>query len=49
VDSAIQQIREAAEQLAAEQVQWSATTERLDTLVIDLESALRDDSGPHSP
>ncbi len=43
VDSAIQQIREAADQLAAEQTQWSVTAERLDTLVDDLESALRDD------
>src|SRR5712664_3351244 len=33
VDSAIQQIREAADQLAAEQTQWSVTAERLDTLV----------------
>ena len=43
VDSAIQQIREAADQLAAEQTQWSVTAERLDTLVDDLESALRDE------
>jgi methyl-accepting chemotaxis protein len=43
VDSAIQQIRDAADQLAAEQTQWSVTAERLDTLVDDLESALRDD------
>jgi methyl-accepting chemotaxis protein len=43
VDSAIQQIREAAEQLAAEQSQWAVTAERLDTLVEDLESALRED------
>jgi methyl-accepting chemotaxis protein len=43
VDSAIQQIREAADQLAAEQTQWAVTAERLDTLVEDLENALRDD------
>jgi methyl-accepting chemotaxis protein len=43
VDSAIQQIREAADQLAAEQNQWAVTAERLDTLVEDLESALRED------
>ena len=41
VDSAIQQIREAADQLAAEQTQWAATAERLDTLVDELDSALR--------
>jgi methyl-accepting chemotaxis protein len=43
VDSAIQQIREAADQLAAEQTQWAVTAERLDTLVEDLENALRED------
>jgi methyl-accepting chemotaxis protein len=43
VDSAIQQIREAADQLAAEQTQWAVTAERLDALVEDLESALRED------
>ncbi len=42
VDGAVQQIRESADQLAVEQSQWSATAERLDTLVEDLESALRD-------
>ncbi len=45
VDSAIQQIREAADQLAAEQTQWSGTAERLDTLVDELESVLRGDGG----
>jgi methyl-accepting chemotaxis protein len=44
VDMAIQQIRQAADQLAAEQTQWSATAERLDTLVEELETALRDDA-----
>ena len=42
VASAIQQIREAADQLAAEQTQWAATAERLETLVVELDSALQD-------
>jgi len=42
VDSAIQQIREAADQLASEQTQWAATAERLETLVVELDSALQD-------
>ncbi len=42
VDGAVQQIRETADQLADEQSQWSATAERLDTLVEELESALQD-------
>ena len=42
VDAAIAQIRAAADQLAAEQTQWSLTAERLDTLVDDLEATLRD-------
>jgi methyl-accepting chemotaxis protein len=42
VDSAIQQIREAADQLASEQSQWAATAERLETLVVELDSALQD-------
>ncbi len=41
VDGAIQQIREAADQLAAEQTQWAATAGRLDALVEELDSALR--------
>jgi methyl-accepting chemotaxis protein len=45
VDSAIQQIRDSADQLAVEQTQWSATAERLDTLVEELEGALRDGGG----
>jgi len=45
VDSAIQQIRDAADQLAAEQTQWSTTAERLDTLVAELDTALRVDGG----
>jgi methyl-accepting chemotaxis protein len=43
VDTAIQQIREAADQLAAEQTQWAATAGRLETLVEELDSALRAD------
>src|SRR4029077_16953562 len=42
VDSAIQQIREAADQLVSEQTQWAATAERLDTLVIELDSVLQE-------
>ena len=42
VDSAIQQIREAADQLASEQTQWAATAERLEALVVELDSALQD-------
>jgi methyl-accepting chemotaxis protein len=45
VDGAIQQIRDAAGQLAAEQTRWSDTAERLDTLVKELDTALRADSG----
>jgi methyl-accepting chemotaxis protein len=41
VAGAIVQIREAAGQLAAEQTQRAATSERLETLVEELESALR--------
>ncbi len=46
VDTAIQQIREAADQLAQEQTQWAATAGRLESLVDELDSTLRDvDSG----
>ena len=48
VDGAIQQIRNAADQLAAEQTRWSATAEQLDTLVSELDSALRVDGGERS-
>ncbi len=41
VDGAIQQIRGAADQLAAEQEHWSDTAARLDSLVGELDSALR--------
>src|ERR1019366_3528412 len=49
VDSAIQQIREAADQLAAEQSQWSATAGRLETLVDELDCALRESGGGRAP
>jgi len=42
VDTAISQIREAAEQLAAHQTQWQATSERLEALVRELEGTLRE-------
>jgi methyl-accepting chemotaxis protein len=45
VDIAIQQIREAADQLAEGQLQWSGTAGRLETLVDELDSALRDGGG----
>jgi len=41
VDDAIQQIREGADGLAAEQARWSGTAEQLDTLVRELDSALQ--------
>jgi methyl-accepting chemotaxis protein len=40
VDAAIGQIREAAEQLAAQQSSWAATSERLETLVRELEGTV---------
>ena len=49
VDTAIQQIRESAGALAAEQAQWLATAERLDGLVEELEHTLRDDHSDSSP
>jgi len=42
VDSAIQQIRQVADRLAAEQAQRAATAERLEALLEDIGSALRD-------
>lgn len=45
VDTAIQQIRESADQLADEQTQWAATAVRLETLVEELDSALQGDEG----
>ena len=45
VDSAIQQIRDGADLHAAEQMQWTSTAERLDTLVAELDVALRVDGG----
>jgi methyl-accepting chemotaxis protein len=48
VDHAIQQIRDAAGQLAAEQARWSGTAERLDVLVKELDTALRADRAKDS-
>jgi methyl-accepting chemotaxis protein len=45
VDGAIQQIRDGADQLATEQTRWHDTAERLDTLVGELDGALRADRG----
>jgi methyl-accepting chemotaxis protein len=45
VDGAAQQIREAADQLATEQAQWAATSERLEKLVDEIETALREGAG----
>jgi methyl-accepting chemotaxis protein len=45
VDGAIQQIRAAADQLAAEQTQWAGTAGRLETLVAELDSTLRAENG----
>jgi methyl-accepting chemotaxis protein len=42
VDAAVQQIRDAADQLAVEQAQWAATSERLEKLVDEIERALQD-------
>ena len=49
VGTAIQQIRGAADQLAAEQSQWAATAGRLEALVEDLERTLHagNESGPN--
>ena len=44
VDTAAQQIREAADKLATEQAQWAATSERLEKLVDEIETALQDGS-----
>ena len=46
VDAAAQQIRDAAGRLAAEQKQWAATAERLDTLVDEIGTALTHDTAP---
>jgi methyl-accepting chemotaxis protein len=45
VDAAIQQIRQAADHLAAEQAQWAGTSERLEKLVDELEETLGPDGG----
>jgi methyl-accepting chemotaxis protein len=49
LDEAIQQIRDAADQLVAEQTLWSDTAGRLDSLVGELNSALRVDAGDVVP
>ena len=48
VDLAIQQIRAAADLLATEQAQWSATAGRLETLVDELEGALSESGEKYS-
>ena len=49
VDTAVQQIRDSADQLASEQSLWAATASRLEALVDDLASALRDGHGDPGP
>jgi methyl-accepting chemotaxis protein len=49
VDGAIQQIRAAADHLAAEQARWSDAAEQLDALVGDLDSALHADDADAGP
>ena len=48
VSTAIAQIRGAADQLAAEQSQWSATAGRLEVLVDDLDHTLQTGNGTHA-
>jgi methyl-accepting chemotaxis protein len=48
VGAAIGQIREAADQLAAHQTQWQATSEQLEALVSEIEGALREDHASRS-
>ena len=45
VDAAAQQIRQAADQLAVEQAQWAATSERLEKLIDEIETALQAGTG----
>jgi methyl-accepting chemotaxis protein len=45
VDAAAQEIRQAADQLAVEQAQWAATSERLEKLVDEIETALQAGTG----
>jgi methyl-accepting chemotaxis protein len=45
VDTAIQQIREAAERLAADQTERAAAAGRLDAVVAELQGALQEDGG----
>jgi S-methylmethionine-dependent homocysteine/selenocysteine methylase len=42
VDGAVVQIRDAADQLAAEQAKRASTAERLEALAVEIEAALRD-------
>jgi methyl-accepting chemotaxis protein len=42
VDAAISQIRDAADQLAAQETDWEATSERLESLVRELDGTLRE-------
>jgi methyl-accepting chemotaxis protein len=45
VDTAIQQIREAADRLASDQAERAAAAERLDAVVAELQGALQEDGG----
>jgi methyl-accepting chemotaxis protein len=45
VEGAIQHIRDAADNLATEQTQWAATSERLETLITNLETTLHHNNG----
>ncbi len=45
LDGAIQQIRDGADELTAEQTRWHDTAARLDTLISELDGALRADRG----
>ena len=49
VDSAARQIRDAADHLAAEQAQWSATAQRLEKLVTEIETALQGQTTDNPP
>jgi methyl-accepting chemotaxis protein len=46
VDRAIQQIRQAAEQLVADQAKWADASERLELLVTDIDAALSEAGQP---
>ncbi len=49
VESAMAQVRQSAEQLAAEQAHRTSTAQQLETLVVELDSALADGNGEPSP